>query len=539
MKYDYIVIGSGSAGSVVAGRLGADGRASVLLLEAGRPDKSFFLRMPLGYGMAYYDPALNWMYDSAPIEGFGGRTTYVPRGKVVGGSSSINAMVYSRGQPGDFEGWRAMGNPGWGWIEVLDAYRRIEDHAYGPSAVHGGSGPLSVSDRSEDAHPLCTRFFAAAEAAGFPFNSDLNGVSIEGVGYLQFTIRNGERMSASRAWLWPALKHKNLKLETGAHATRIRFVGRRATGVEYRRNTEVLIAEAQREIVVAAGSINSPQLLQLSGIGPGDLLAHFGIPVVLDSPAVGRHFQDHVCYDHVYRSRVPTLNRTLRSWPRKLFAGLRYLLARRGPLALGTSHAGGFVRSRPGLEEPNLQLYFSPLSYVREQPRTRRIMSPDRFEGFLMSVSNCRPTSRGFVAIATPDPLAAPVIQPNFLSTDHDVEEMLEGAHLLRRLAQSRAMQTVIDKELMPGPRAMSDEAFLGDIRARSYSIFHPVGTCRMGPDPREAVVDHRLRVHGIEALRVIDASIFPTVTTGNTNAPAMMVGERGAQFILEEARGA
>ncbi len=536
MKYDYIIVGSGSAGSVVAARLSENGRHSVLLLEAGGSDRRFFLQMPLGYGMAFYDRRVNWMYDSQPVEGLGGRSVYVPRGKVVGGSGSINAMVYARGNPADFEGWREMGNPGWGWVEVLDAYRAMEEHVHGPSSVHGAGGPLGVMDCAEIAHPLATSWFAAAEEAGLQFSTDLNGSSIEGAGYLQFTIRQGKRQSSARAWLWPALKRRNLKLETGALATRIRFSGRRATAVEYRKGARGFVAEAGREVILAAGSINSPQLLHLSGVGPADLLKRHGIEVVHEVPAVGQNLQDHVCYDHVYKARVATLNRALNSWPRRIAAGVRYLLTHQGPLAMSTSHAGGFVRSREGLDQPNLQLYFSPYSFSREAPHRPRVVSPDPFDGFVMSVSNCRPVSRGHVEIASADPLAAPLIQPNFLANRLDVDELLEGARLLRRLAASAALAPAIAAELKPGPATASDDDLIADIRARGYSIYHPCGTCRMGPDPRRAVVDHRLKVHGLEALRIVDASIFPTLTSGNINAPAMMVGERGAGFILEDA---
>ena len=536
MKYDYIIVGSGSAGSIVAARLSDNGRHSVLLLEAGGSDRKFLLQMPLGYGTAFYDSRVNWMYNSAPVAGLGGRSVYVPRGKVVGGSGSINAMVYMRGGPADFEGWKQMGNPGWGWVEVLEAYRAMEDHVHGPSSVHGAGGPLAVMDCAEVAHPLVTNWFAAAEEAGLNFNTDLNGASIEGTGYLQFTIREGKRQSSARAWLWPALKRRNLKLETGAHATRIRFAGKRATAVEYRKGSRGFVAEAGREVILAAGSINSAQLLQLSGVGPADLLKRHGIEVIHEAPAVGRNLQDHLCYDHVYKANVATCNRALNSWPRRIAAGLRYVLTDQGPLAMSTSHAGGFVRSREDLEHPNLQLYFSPYSFTREAPRRPRMVSPDPFDGFLMSVSNCRPVSRGHVEIATADPLAAPLIQPNFLANRLDVDELLEGAHLLRRLAAAGAMAAVIAAELKPGPDVASDDDLIADIRARGYSIYHPAGTCRMGPDPTDAVVDHRLKAHGLEGLRIVDASIFPTLTSGNINAPAMMVGERGAGFILEDA---
>jgi choline dehydrogenase len=535
MDYDFIVIGAGSAGSVVASRLSEDGRHRVLLLEAGPSDRRLWVQIPIGYGKTFYDPRVNWMYRTEPIPGFGGRINYVPRGKLLGGSSSINAMVYIRGQAADFDEWEAQGNPGWGWRDVLPQYKGIEDHFLGASELHGAGGPLHVSEASEQAHPLCQAFFRAGEEVGLPFNRDLNGISPEGVGHYQFTIRDGFRLSAARAFLWPAMRRPNLRVETLALATRVVVEGGRAVAVDYTRDGAPSRAEARREIILAAGAINSPQLLQLSGIGPAPLLKSLGIDVVCDRAAVGRNLQDHLCYDHAYRSRQPTLNDELYPWWGKVGAALRYIAFRRGPLSLSVNQAGGFFRADPDRARPNIQLYFSPLSYERAPPGVRALTKPDPFSGFLVSVSPCRPTSRGHLEIRSADPREVPAIHPNYLSTNADIAELLAGARFLRRLAATEAMSAVIDEELKPGPATVTDEALVDDIRARSYSVFHPVGTCRMGPNPRDSVVDSRLRVHGIGGLRVIDASIFPSVPSGNINAPCMMTGAKGADLILQE----
>ena len=536
-EYDYIIVGAGSAGCVLANRLTENGRHRVLLLEAGRSDLQFWIQVPIGYGKTFYDPSVNWMYKTEPIAGLNDRVNYFPRGKVLGGSSSINAMVYSRGQAGDFDDWEALGNLGWSWKDVLPLYKRMEDHELGAGPYHGAGGPLHVTDISKAVHPLTHLYVKAGQEAGLPFNPDLNGASIEGVGVYQINTRGGLRMSAARAYLWPARRRSNLRIETDALATRVLLEGRRAVGIEYEQGGKKREARAGREIILSGGSVNSPQLLQLSGIGPGELLQSCGIDVQHHSPAVGRNLQDHLCFDHVYRSKLPSLNEDLYPWWGKIAAGMRYILMRKGPLSLSVNQGGGFFRSRQELDRPNIQLYFSPLTYEKAPPGVRALMKPDPFPGFITSVSPCRPTSRGHLEIRSRDPHIAPAIHPNYLSTNHDVEELLAGARFLRKLAAAPSLAAIIEEELRPGPAVQSDEERIADIRARCYSVFHPVSTCRMGPDPAENVVDHRLRVHGLAGLRVIDASIFPTVTSGNTNAPAIMVGEKGADLVLADAR--
>jgi len=534
-EYDFIIVGAGSAGCVLANRLSADGRFSVLLLEAGGSDLNFWIWMPIGYGKTFYKPSVNWMYHTEPESALNGRVSYWPRGKVLGGSSSINAMVYIRGQARDFDEWKAMGNPGWGWEDVLPYFRKSETNDRGGDAFRGDSGPVHIATMDRDLHPLCHDFIAAGKELQFPHNPDFNGAGQEGVGTYQNTAKGGMRMSTARAYLRPARHRANLRIETHALAERVLFEGRRAVGLRYRKNGQVVEARARHEVIVSAGAVNSPQLLQLSGIGPGALLAAKGVEVVHALDGVGRNLQDHLGLDYLYRSRVPTLNNQLYPWYGKLWHGLRYVLTRRGPLSLGVNQAGGFVRSRPGLAHPNMQLFFSPVSYTKAPPGKRPLMNPDPFPGFLLGLQPTRPTSRGHLEIRSADPSEAPAIHPNYLATDIDIQEMLEGARLMRRFAEAPSLARLIEAELLPGPHVRSEDDLIADIRNRAGTVFHPVSTCRMGPDASRDVVDARLRVHGMGGLRVVDASIFPTLTSGNTNAPAIMVGEKGAEMILQD----
>ena len=537
-EYDYIIVGAGTAGCVLANRLTASGKHRVLLLEAGGSDRSLWIRVPIGYGRTFNDPRFNWMYEAEADPALDNRRAHWPRGKVLGGSGSINAMVYVRGQPGDFDDWRAAGNPGWGWSEVLPYFRKFEDHAWGASEFHGAGGPVHVSDVSAGVHPLCDIFLKACSALGIAQTRDFNGASPEGAGLWQITVKDGVRVSSARAYLRPAQRRANLRVQLRAQATRVLFAGTRATGVEYLHAGVRQLAQVRREVLVAGGAVNSPQLLELSGVGDPELLRGFNIPVIAAAPAVGRGLQDHVAVSYFYRSRVPTLNNQLAPLSGKVKAALRYALTRRGPLAMSVNQAGAFVRSRPELTRPNLHIYFNPASYstTTSGPR-RRLLNPDPYAGFLMSFNTCRPTSRGTIHLRSPDPLAAPAIFPNSLSTAADVQDVFDGARLVRRIAASPPLAAVTESEREPGKDVKDDSAVLADFRSRAGSVFHASGTCAMGSDARSAVVDPRLRVHGVAGLRVVDASVFPNVTSGNTNTATLMVAEKAADLILEDTR--
>jgi len=533
--FDFIVVGSGSSGSVLAERLSASGRFSVLVLEAGGSDRRFYVQMPLGYGKCFFDPAVNWNYKTEPDPGLAGTADHWPRGKVLGGSSSINAMVWIRGAREDYDDWAAEGNPGWGWADVLPAFKAIEDNATGADAWRGAGGPVHVTHCESTVHPLTKRYLAAAEQAGLPLNPDFNGAAQEGVGIYQINTRDGRRMSAARAFLRPAMKRRNVRVETNALATRILFEGKRAVGIEYEQNGRTHTARAGREVILAAGSINSPQLLQLSGIGPAPLLQGLGIPMVHANANVGANLQDHVGINYTFKGRTATLNQLLRPWWGKALVGAQYLLLRSGPLSLSMNNAGGFFRTDPGQTRPNMQLYFQAFSTVIPKSGERPILTPDPWPGFSIGLSNCRPSSRGEIMIRTNNPRDYPRIVANALSTNSDVEEMLAAVKFVRRIATMPAMAEYIVEEILPGPSVTSDDDLIQDFRKRSGTVYHPVSTCRMGPDAGRAVVDARLRVHGLEGLRVIDASVFPGNITGNTNAPTIMVGWKGAEMVLED----
>lgn len=536
-NFDFIIVGAGSAGCVLANRLTENGRHSVLLLEAGGSDNRFFIQMPLGYGKTFYDPAVNWLYAAEPDPGLNGQRDHWPRGKVLGGSSSINAMVYIRGHRDDYEEWQAAGNPGWGWAEVLAAYKAMEDNDAGADQHRGQGGPLRTSDVSSKVHPLTKAYITASEAAGLKYNPDFNGAEQEGVGYYQLTSKGGRRLSAARAFLKPAMTRQNLTVKTGALVTAVTFDGLRATGVTYEMDGRTHTALAAREVVLAGGAINSPQLLQLSGIGPADHLQSLGIAVHHGLSHVGQNLQDHLGLNYTYRMKVPTLNDQLGSWIGKLTAGIQYLLLRSGPLSLSINHGGGFFRTRPELTRPNMQLYMQAFSTLLPKAGERPILSPDPFSGLSIGLSNCRPTSRGEIMIKSSDPRQHPKIKPNAYSTNHDIDEMLLAVKFIRKIAAQQPLASLIDEELRPGPLIQSDADLIHDFKQRSGTVYHPSCTCRMGPDPKTSVVDHKLRVHGIQALRVCDASAFPNLIAGNTNAPAMMMGWKGAELILSDTQ--
>nr|WP_252913816.1 GMC family oxidoreductase N-terminal domain-containing protein [Aliihoeflea aestuarii] len=532
-----MIVGAGSAGCVLAERLSASGRYSVLVLEAGGSDRRFFVQMPLGYGKTFFDPRLNWNYRAEPDRGLAGNADHWPRGKLLGGSSSINAMVWIRGNPADFDEWRDAGNPGWGYRDVLPIFRKIEDNEAGADEWRGRGGPVHVTDLTRMVHPLTRAYLAAGQELGLPLNPDFNGPHQEGIGIYQITTRAGRRMSTSRAFLRPAMMRRNVRVETNALATRILFDGSRAIGVEYLKNGKKHEVRAGREIIISGGAVNSPQLLQLSGIGPADHLRALGIELRHDNANVGRNLQDHQGINYTWKARQATLNQLLRPWWGKVLAGSRYLLLRDGPLSMSMNQGGGFFRTDPALPRPNMQLYFQAFSTVLPRPGERPILSPDPWPGFSIGLSNCRPTSRGEIMIRSSDPLEHPKIVANAFSTGHDVAEMLAAVKFLRHFAETRAMRDLIVEEMLPGVSIHDDEPLIDDFRRRSGTVYHPVSTCRMGPDPAASVVSPRLKVHGFDGLRVVDASIFPSVVAGNTNAASIMTGWKGAELILEDQR--
>ncbi len=530
-NFDYVIIGAGTAGCVLAERLSASGRDRVLILEAGGSDARFWIKTPIGYGFTFADPAVNWRYQTLPSPGLNDRGMYWPRGRVVGGSSSINAMVYCRGMPTDFEDWRALGNTGWGWEDVRPYFEKNERRV-DPSGRALTDGALDVKDVTPYLHPMRAQWIDAAAELGLPVTDDFNGDRPEGLGSYQVTIRNGLRRSAADAFLRPALHRRNVKLETRAWVSRLRCDGRRVVGVDYVHDNVQRHVSANREVILCAGAVNSPQLLQLSGIGPAGTLAAYGITPLLDNPAVGGNLQDHLGITYSYKATRPTLNDELHSKFSQFIAGVRYLLARSGPLALSVNHFGGFVRADPNGTRPDMQLYFNPVTYAAGDA-TRTRIEVDAFSGFILCFQPTRPTSTGRIDIASADFRQAPRIAPNYLSTEKDRQDVVHGGRLLQRLARTRAIRGLIREPIAPDLGAMGDAEMLADFRARAATVYHPVGTCRMGKAPGDSVVDATLRVHGIERLRVVDASVFPTVTSANTNAPTLMVARKAADLIL------
>ena len=531
--YDFIVAGAGSAGSVLADRLSADGRHRVLVLEAGGQDDWIWYRVPVGYLFAIGNPRSDWCFTTEAEAGLNGRALGYPRGKVIGGSSSINAMIYMRGQAADYDHWRQLGLTGWGWEDVLPEFIAQEDYHGGASDYHGAGGPLRV-EPPRISWPVLDRYREAAAEVGIPPIDDFNTGDNEGSAYFAVTQRRGTRFSAARAFLKPAIKRPNVTLRTGCLIDRVTVEEGRATSITWMQDGEVLNAAARREIVLAAGAIGSPQILLRSGLGPGDDLRHLGIPVVGDLPGVGRNLQDHLQLRMIYRvTGVRTLNETYWNLARRAWMGTEYALFRRGPLTMAPSQLGMFARSSPEVERADLEFHVQPLSLDKFGDPLHR------FPAITTSVCNLRPTSRGRVALSSPDPEAAPTIAPCYLSTPEDQRIAARSLRLARRIAAAPSFARFGPVEHLPGPDVGDDEESLvraaGDI---GTTIFHPVGTAKMGlgSDPG-AVVDERLRVRGVAGLRVADASVMPTITSGNTNAPTMMIAGKAAAMLLEDAR--
>jgi choline dehydrogenase len=529
-EFDYIVVGAGSAGCVLANRLTADGKYSVLLLEAGPRDRNMWIHIPIGYAKLFKNPKLNWMYQTEAEPELDGRSIFQPRGKVLGGSSSINGLIYIRGQHADYDRWRQLGNVGWGYDDILPYFKRAENQQRGSSDYHGVGGPLNVSDQRQ-ADPLSDAFIQAAGQVGIPANADFNGAAQEGAGYYQTTTRHGRRGSTARTYLRAARQRRNLKIETNALAQRIVFAGKRATGVEYRASGQLWSARARREVLVSSGAFNSPQLLQLSGVGPGDLLRQHGIDVVHEAAGVGGSLQDHLQVRIVMRcSQAITLNDDVMSLRRKAMMAMRYAFLRKGPLTIAAAYAGAFFKTHDRLATPDVQVHFIPFSTDKMGEKLHD------FSGFTASICQLRPESRGTVKIRSADASMPPEIRINYLATDTDRTTNVEGLKILRKILHAPALKPFVAAEVEPGPAIDSDADLLTYCRQRGGTIYHPTSTCRMGNDPL-AVVDQRLRVKGIEGLRVVDGSIMPDLVSGNTNAPIVAIAEKASDMILADAR--
>lgn len=530
--FDYIIVGAGSAGCILADRLSESGRFRVLLLEAGSADRSLWLRMPLGFAKLFYDAKYNWRYQTSPQRELAGQRVYTPRGKVLGGSGSINAMIYVRGQRQDFDDWAAQGNPGWGWDDVLPWFKRLESHHSGDTEWHSSSGKINIT--RDPVHPICEAFFEACAALGYCSNDDFNGARLEGYGVYDINTRNGQRDSSCTAYLHPAMKRANVVVQTDALVEHVLFDrNRKATGVNALIRGHRQHFTARREVILSAGAVETPKLLQCSGVGNAALLTLHQIPVVHHIPAVGENLQDHLCASYYYRANCPTVNDEVRSLPKQARAMLQYLFRRKGILAT-TVKAGGFLRTSGEETVPNVQLYFNPLSYVL--PESGGMPRVEPYSGYTIFFAPCRPTSRGTIRLTSTDIHAAPRIDPNYLSTEHDRAEAIAGSRLVRDLAGTSCLKRVTAEEVRPAETVSDDNSMLQFFREQSGSIYHLCGSCAMGSDMQRTVVNSRLQVHGMANLRVVDASVFPNITSGNINAPTMMLAERAASLILESA---
>jgi len=516
MEFDYVIVGAGSAGCVLANRLTEDPRTRVLLIEAGPRDTNIWIHVPLGYGKLFTRSEVNWGYESEPEPALNGRRIFTPRGKVLGGSSSINGLVYIRGQPEDFDGWRI---PGWDWKSLLPYFRKAENQARGANEWHGAGGPLEVGDLER--HELCDAFIDSAAALGIPRNPDFNGAAQEGTGYYQATTCRGRRCSTATGYLRPVEKRPNLAVEVNTLATKVAFEGRKAVGVQIGERT----VRAKREVILSGGAFNSPQLLQLSGVGPGALLQRLDIPVVADLP-VGDGLQDHYYARSFWRcNKAVTLNDDMLAWHRKLAMGLKYILHRQGPLTIAAGYAAAFVRTRPEVPRPDAQIYFINFSTARRGGVLHA------FSGFTCSVSQLQVESRGSVAIRSANAHEPPAIRYNYLATENDRRVMVDGLKIVRQICNTAPLKNYVTGEEFPGPNVRTDDEWLDFVRQSGETVFHPTSTCSMG-----SVVDDKLRVKGVGCLRVVDASVMPAVPSGNINASVIAVAEKAADLIKAES---
>jgi choline dehydrogenase len=529
-SFDYVIVGAGTAGCVLANRLSADPEVSVLLLEAGGKDSYPWIHIPVGYLYTQNNPRTDWCFRTETEPGLGGRVLNYPRGRVLGGCSSINGMIYMRGQAADYDHWRQLGNRGWGWDDVLPYFKKSEDYVHGADELHGAGGEWRVEEMRLT-WEILDAFRAAAAEVGIPGTDDFNRGDNEGCGYFQVNQKRGVRWSTAKAFLRPARARPNLEVLTGAEASRIAFDGRRAVGLRVRRQDGEAHAAVAGELILATGAIGSPQLLQLSGIGPGALLEELGIPPVHVLEGVGSNLQDHLQLRLIYRVEgTRTLNEQANRLLARAWMGVEYFLFRRGPLTMAPSQLGAFAKSDPARATPNLQYHIQPLSLDKFGDP----LHP--FPAFTASVCNLRPESRGEVRIKSPQPGVPPAIRPNYLATEADRMVAADAIRLTRRICAAPALARFRPHELKPGPELQSDAELAQAAGAIGTTIFHPVGTCKMGTDPG-AVVDDRLRVHGLEGLRVVDASVMPTITSGNPNAPVIMIAEKAADMIKDDRR--
>ncbi|SNT76226.1 GMC family oxidoreductase [Paracoccus seriniphilus] len=532
MEADFIIVGAGSSGCVLANRLSQNPNNKVLLVEAGGRDSYPWIHVPAGYFKTMNNPGYDWCYKTEPVPGLKRKVINWPRGKVLGGSSALNGLLYVRGQAQDYDRWRQMGNIGWGWDDVLPYFKRAEGNERGGDALHGGDGPLAVSD-PRYTHPICDAWIAAAQQAGYRANDDINGITQEGVGYYQLTVRNGRRCSAAVAYLQPIRRRPNLNILTRAQVHKIVLEGKRAVGVEITdRAGQVQTLTARREVILSSGAVGSPQILMLSGIGDDAELRKAGVRPHHHLPGVGKNLQDHLQARTTFKTRNKTVNDEVRSLVAKMKTAARYGLKRNGPMTMGASMVAGFLRSSPDEETPDIQFHINPWS--ADSPAE----GVHPFSAFTATVCVLRPSSKGEITLAGPDPLAAPKIQPNYLATEDDCRRTVEGVRISRRIARQAALASEIIEEFRPPQDLDLDDydAALDWVRGNSTTVYHPAGTCKMGKD-QTSVVDERLRVHGIQGLRVVDCSIMPEIVSGNTNAPAVMVAEKASDMILDDAR--